>query len=557
MKFYEQLLEVLKSHGVKVIYGVPGDAINPLIEAIRLQDEIKFIHVNHEEAGAFAASAQAKLTGNLAVCCGTVGPGAIHLLNGLYDASKDYAPVLAITGQVPSEEIGFSYHQEVDLHKLFSDVSIFHNTVSTPKQMPRIAIEACNAALNRRGVAILTVPHDIGNKEVNELEIPSVCLTGSRNLPQPERLRKAVDMINSSSRITILYGEGCRNCVDDLKTLSLKLNAPLIHSLKAKDMISHNFPNLAGGLGLLGDRGGVEAAEGCDLMLVLGSDFPYRDWYPDAPIIRVDLNGEVFGRRTPQDYGVIGDCGEVIPQLTELVSTSKDKDHLESVMKSRERWNKLLDYTSDTGRSDDMIHPQALACIIGDNASDDTIFTCDTGAVTVWAARHLKMKEGQRLTLSFNLASMAYALPAAIGAQLEFPDRQVISLSGDGGFNMLMGEFLTAVRYKLPIKVFIFNNRKLGLIKMEQEVEGYPEYETDLYNPDYAMLARSFGADGKTVLRPGELEDAVIEALNSPGPYILDVHTNPDEITLPPRIEAGQVWGYGNARLKEILDEIF
>lgn len=556
MKFYEQLLDVLKKHDVKEIYGVPGDAINPLIEALRKQNDIDFIHVAHEEAGAFAASAQAKLTGKLAVCCGTVGPGAIHLLNGLYDAKKDYAPVLAITGQVAEEEMGLTYHQEVDLHTLFRDVSIFQSTVRTADQMPRIAIEACNAAFNEKGVAILTVPHDIGKQTVKPAEIPPKAVPCHRNLPQQERLEQAADMINKAEKVSLLYGEGCRYCPGELKSLAETLKAPMIHSLKGKDLIAADYPYLAGGLGLLGDRGGVTAADECDVLVVLGSDFPYRDWYPDVPIIRVDRNGRVIGRRMPQDLGVVGDCGEVISGLLELVDEKKNTSHLESVQQAKSRWKKMLDKSASRERSKDIIHPQALARAISDQADENAIFTCDTGSVTVWAARHLNMTGKQRLTLSFNLASMAYAMPAALGAQRAYSDRQIISLSGDGGFNMLMGDFLTAVKYNLPIKVFIFNNGKLGLIKMEQEVEGYPESETDLHNPDYALLAKSFGADGATVTHPQNLEEAVDKALKHPGPYLLDVHTHPDELTLPPKVELSQAWGFSNAKIKEFFGDL-
>lgn len=554
MKLYSQLLEILAEHGVGQIFGVPGDAINPLIEAIRLQDKIQFIHVIHEEAGAIAASAQAKLSGKLAVCAGTVGPGAIHLLNGLYDAKKDHAPVLAITGQVPSIEMGFEYHQEVDIDALFDDVAVYQQTIQTPDQMPRIGIEACNMALYKRGVAVLTIPHDVGNKNVSAEKWNGSSINDFNIVPTQPQLEYTVDLINKAEKISILFGEGCRNCSTELVTLSQYLAAPLVFSLKGKDIVPYTHEQIGGNVGLLGSRGGVAAMEDCDLLLNLGSDFPYRDWYPEGvPVIHVDIDPTAIGRRVGHEIGLIGDCKTVIELLLQEVKHKSNQHHIEKVRKVKALWDKAMVYSEDVNRSKDMIHPQALAKLIGDLANDDAIFTCDTGAVTVWGARHITMKEKQRFTCSFNLASMAYAMPAALGAKLRYPNRQVISLSGDGGFNMLMGDFLTAVKYKLPIKVFIFNNRKLGLIKMEQEVEGYPEHETDLHNPDYALLAKSFGAEGSSVSDPKALKTAIELALATPGPYLLDVRINPDEITMPPKLELAQAWGFSKAKVKEIM----
>ncbi|MCA9435932.1 MAG: pyruvate oxidase, partial [Candidatus Omnitrophica bacterium] len=494
MRLYEQLLDILAECGVKQIFGVPGDAINPLIEALRKQDRIRFIHVVHEEAGALAASAQAKLTGNLAVCAGTVGPGAIHLLNGLYDAAKDYAPVLALTGQVPSVEIGFNYHQEVDLQRLFSDVALFRANVSNPSQMPRIAIEACHAAIHDRGVSVLTIPHDIGNRDVpdSSFQVRSG-ENGSRLLPSESDLNQCVSTIEKAKKVTILYGEGCRRCSGELVQLAELLNAPMIYSLKAKDIVAYDHPLVAGGLGLLGTRGGVQAADDCDLLLVLGSDFPYRDWYPEkASIIRVDVKGRVLGRRTAGEFGLVADCRSFLMEIIPRLSPSKEDDHLKTVQNEKAKGDTAMAKRASIDRSADVIHPQSVTSLLSELSEEGDIFTCDTGAVTVWGARHLRLKKDQRFLLSFNLATMAFAMPAAIGAQLSRPDRRVVSLSGDGGFNMLMREFLTAVKYQLPIKVILFNNRRLGLIQMEQEAEGYPEHETDLFNPAYPLLAKSF-----------------------------------------------------------------
>ncbi len=556
MKLYNQLLEILTELGVRHIFGVPGDAINPLIEALRQQKEIRFIHVTHEEAGAFAASAQAKLTGKLAVCVGTVGPGAIHLLNGLYDAKKDNAPVLAITGQVPSVEVGLDYHQEVNLDVLFNDVAVYQQTITNPEQMPRVAIEACGMAFSKRGVAVLTIPHDIGNQSVKAVKIEVPTSNAFEIAPEADHLEKAVQNIEQAEKITILYGEGCRNAKDDLLALANHISAPLVFSLKAKDIIPYENDWVAGGIGLLGTKAGVKAIDECDLLINLGSDFPYRSWYPEkAQIIHVDIDPSAIGRRVAREVGLVGDCKLVIPLLLKKLKSKTSQEHINSVRKAKVLWEKGMDRQSRINRSQHIIHPQAVARLLGEMADANAIFTCDTGAVTVWGARHVHTKALQRFSCSFNLASMAYAMPAAIGAQVAYPDRQVISLSGDGGFNMLMGDFLTAVKYKLPIKVIVFNNHKLGLIKMEQEVEGYPEHETDLQNPDYAMLAKSFGAEGASVKEPSLLADEIKKALTHNGPYLLDVQINPDEITLPPKIELAQAWGFSLAKIREFFDK--
>lgn len=557
MQLYDQVLHILKKLEVDHIYGVPGDAINPLVEAVRKDEDIRFIHVTHEESGAFAASAEAKLTGKLAVCAGTVGPGAIHLMNGLYDAHKDNAPVLALTGQVDRKYMGSGYHQEVDLHTLFKDVSVYNATLSSPAQMPHIVLEACNTALNRGGPAVLTVHHDVAGMSVDEVGVVADLDAGdSRLLPASSRLQKAADKINNAEKVAILAGKGCREARKALLKMAETLNAPVIHSLKGKGLVPHNNTYYAGGLGLLGTRGGVKATKECDLLLVAGSDFPYREWYPEStPIVRIDRRPERFGRRNASTYGLNGDCGPTLSALMKLLRPKTDTSFLHTVQKARDRWNKLMDRAASTGRSKHIIHPQAVARLVSTHARQDAVFSCDTGEVTVWAARYLHLQPDQHLIMSYNLASMAFALPGAIAAQLAYPKRQVISLSGDGGFNMLMGDLLTAVKYELPLKIILFNNQKLGLIKMEQEVEGYPESETDLLNPNYPALAKSFGADGKSIREPGKLDKAVQTALESEGPYLLDVHIHPDELTLPPKIQANQALGYGLSKIREVLAE--
>ncbi len=556
VQFYDKLIGLLKSHGVNEIYGVPGDAINPLIDALRRDGGIRFIHVNHEEGGAFSASAAAKLTGRLQVCAGTVGPGAIHLLNGLYDARKDHAPVLAIAGQVPTREIGTAYHQEVDLKALFSDVAGYLVELRNPEQLASDGQEACRFAMANRTVSALVIPHDAGSASVDDFPIsnePGYALAPVR--PDEERLRALAVAVREAEAVTLLVGEGARQDAGDVLKLADRWKAPVIRSLRAKDIVPEDCPFLAGGLGLLGDRGGVTAMDSADLLVVLGSDFPYREWYNQTcRVFQIDNRAAVLGRRRPGTEGIHGDLGPAVQWLLRETPEKTDETHLRKARSSRERWEKLLDSKSSTDRSANVIHPQAVARLAGELADDDAIFTCDTGAVTVWAARHLRMRGQQRFSLSFNLASMAYALPAAIGAQLSHPGRQVISLSGDGGFNMLMGELLTAVKYRLPVKVIVFNNRKLGLIQMEQEAEGYPESETDLQNPEYLGLARAMGAEAFRVEDPQKLEQTLREALAIRGPVLVDVPVYPTELTWPPSIQVSQAVGFGMAKIKELFE---
>ncbi len=557
MKLFKQLMQIIKGYGVREVFAVPGDAINAFVDEFRKDDEVKFIHVSHEEAGAFAASCQAKLTGRLSVCAGTVGPGAIHLLNGLYDAQMDEAPVLAICGQVPTSERGSRYHQEVDLKKLFSDVAVFVEEVFDLSQMPRLALDACNAAMEKKGVAVLIVPHDIGGSDVEDTEIHiDIANTRSRLVPATDRLVDAVQRINNASKVAIFAGKGTRGVQEEVLSLAEHLKAPIIRSLKAKDIIPEDHPHFAGGIGLLGDRAGVEAMEKCDLLLMLGTDFPYREWISkDAEVIQVNQKLVDANRRVPRAFPIIGDCEVVVPYFLDNCNEKQGKDFLEDVCDSDKFWNYATRKFSQFTANKNTIHPQKASRILSEYAPDDTIYTCDTGAVTVWGGRYVKMKKGQRFTACFNLASMAYAMPASIGAQLAYPDRTVVSLSGDGGLNMLMGDLLTIVKYKLPIKVIVYNNGKLGLIKMEQEVDGYPEFQTDLHNPDYVKLADAVGMKGYRASSAEELESLLPDFYAEDGPAMLDMNVNPDELTLPPKISIDQTVGFSLSKLKEMLQD--
>jgi len=555
MNVCEALLEIMADHGVRYIFGIPGDAINELIDAIRKQDRIKFIHVMHEEAGAFAASAQAKLSGELCACAGTSGPGAIHLLNGLYDAKMDQAPVIAITGQVDTRYIGTAYQQEVDLHALFQDVTVYNQTILDAAQFTEAAVLACQNALAKKGVSHISIPIDVSTQRVsNYRQQKQPILSEPRIIPNKEDLQKAADLIKLASKPCILAGIGARKAVPELLELAQILNAPIIKALRGKDLIPDDHPLTLGGIGLLGTEAATYAMEHCDLLVIAGSDFPYVEFYPDAkvPSIQIDFNRSNIGRRHPVDVPLIGDTKETITELLGLLTQNTDASFLQKCQEEMRDWNQKQD--KEELSREKPIHPQALVRTISNLASDNAVIICDTGAVTVWGARNFKIKGTQRFTLSGGLASMAYGLSGAIGAKLLYPERQVIALCGDGGFAMLMADFATAVRYKLGITVFVFNNQKLGLIQMEEEAKaGNPEYETKLQDIDYAVFANACGGKGYLIEEPDDLDTVIPLALLEPSACIVDVRINPNELTMPPKISASEAFNYVKAKLTEYL----
>lgn len=546
------LLEVLAEVGVRHIYGIPGDAINGLIDEIRQQDVISFVHVRHEEAGALAASAHAKLTGELGVCVGTAGPGAIHLLNGLYDAKLDRAPVLAITGQVETDKLGSRYHQEVDLYTLYKDVAAFNQTVVNPAQFPQMVVHAIQTALAERTVAHLSLPIDIATASVPDVERHAVFGVSAETAPCEADLDAAASVLNQAEKITMLVGIGARAAADEVVEVAETLEAPVVKTLRAKDVIPDDHPLCVGGLGLLGTEPAVAAIEDTDALLMVGTDFPYEDFYPaEARAVQIDLQSAHLGRRFPVDVGLVGHSHLALSGLLPRLQPKDDRSHLTAAQQRMGEWRTKM---ASAEHSDDVpLRPQRVAATVGQVADDRAVFVCDTGAVTVWAARHLAIRGEQRFTLSSSLASMAFALPGAIGAQLAFPDRQVIALAGDGGFSMLMSDFLTAVDLDLPITVVVFNNHKLGLIQMEQESQGLPEFQTALRNPDFAEFGRLCGGEGATVRDPDELEPALQRAFASDRPWIVDVHINPTEIVMPPKVMTRFALGYAVAKAKEML----
>jgi pyruvate dehydrogenase (quinone) len=566
----EMIVQSLAAQGVRTVWGVVGDALNPVTDAIRRQDAIEWIGVRHEEAGAFAAAAQAQLSGDLGVCMGTVGPGSIHLLNGLYDAKKSRAPVLALCGQVPLAELGSDFFQEVDNDVLFADVSVFCRTITSPSQMPGLLEQAVHSALTLRGVAVLTLPGDVGEQELpDDTPQPRFVASPRPVIPDPAALHDAAVRIDAAGSVALLVGIGARDARDDVLALADRLAAPMVLTLKAKEGLEHDNPFQVGQTGMIGNPAAHKALEGADLILLVGTDFPYRDWYPTGKtVIQIDERGEHIGRRTAVDHGIVGDAGLAVAALLELVAAKDDRGHLESVRGEYASWHeRQLELTSpdpDHGllgrvrehfeNPEHLIRPEALAAAVDRHAAPDAIFTSDTGMSTVWLSRFVTMSGTRRLIGSYNLGSMANAMPHALGAQALERERQVIAFCGDGGLTMLLGDLLTAVTYRLAVCFVVFDNGRLGMVKLEQEEGGLPEFGTVLENPDLAAVARAMGLHGVRVEDPEALDGAVRDALAAEGPVLLDVVTNPDEVSLPPKVHPGEAWGFAVAKLTEALE---
>lgn len=570
------IVDALNELGVRQVFGVVGDALNPLTDAIRTTEALDWVGCRHEEAAAFAASAQSQLTGTLGVCMGTVGPGSVHLLNGLYDAAKSHAPVLAIAGQVPLAEVGSDYFQEVDNDALFSDVAAFRATVTSPDQLPQMLETAVRTALGRKGVAVLTVPGDLGEKELTADRPTRLSLDAGVSRPEEAAVRRAAELLDGSERITLLVGEGARAARADVLALADRLAAPMVLTLKAKAGFEGDTnPFQVGQTGLIGNPAAAAALQDADTLLLLGTDFPYREWYPEGrSVIQVDTEATHIGRRVPVDIGLVGDTGATVRDLLGHlgaapagVEGARDRSHLDKARERFEAWRtgqaRLADPAHDKGlvgrlrsaldnRTHD-IRPEALAAVVDRIAAEDAVFTSDTGMATVWLSRFVEMRGERKLIGSYNLGSMANAMPQALGAQCLDRDRQVVAFCGDGGLSMLLGDLMTLKTYRLPVKLVVFDNRRLGMVKLEQEQAGLPEFGTVLDNPDFAAVAEAMGITGIRVTDPAELEEAVQRAFRSPGPVLLDVLTNPDEIAVPAKPTVEQGWGFAVAKVKEVV----
>ena len=564
----DQLVTALADLGVKTVWGVVGDALNPITDAIRRDGRLEWIGTRHEEAAAFAAGAQAQLTGTLGVCMGTVGPGSIHLLNGLYDAKKSRVPLLAVCGQVPLAELGSDYFQEVDNDVLFNDVAEYCHTVTTPSQMPRMLEQAVRAAYAGPGVAVLTIPGDVGSMDAPDGALPDLAVERPARLPSDEELDRAAGLIDAAGTVTMLVGMGAREARAEVLAVAERLSAPMVLTLKAKEALEQQNPYQIGQSGLIGNPATREAFGSADLLLMVGTDFPYPQWLPaGTPTVQIDTRAENIGRRTPVEAGIVGDAGPTLARLLPRLKAKEGRKHLDKARKSYEKWaeqqRRLVDPERDHSlagkvrsrfdNTEDRIRPELLASLVGRYADDDAVFTSDTGMSTVWLSRFVEMRGTRRLLGSFNLGSMANAMPQALGASAADRNRQVIAFCGDGGLTMLLGDLLTAVAYHLPVKLIVFDNGRLGMVKLEQEQGGLPEFGTELTNPDLAAVARAMGLSGRRVADPAELSGAVQEALATPGPVLLDVLTNPEEISLPPKVTVDDVWGFAIAKVKETL----
>lgn len=550
----QQLATTLEQAGIKRIWGLTGDSLNGLTDALRTMDSIEWMHVRHEEVAAFAAGAEAAATGELAVCAGSCGPGNLHLINGLFDCHRNHVPVLAIAAQIPSSEIGLNYFQETHPQELFKECSHFIELVTNPEQMPQVLHRAMRAAILNRGVAVVVIPGDVSLLEVEDTLKPWPALHAPRTLPAEQDLQRLSEILDSSQKVTLLCGSGCTGAHAQVVALADALGAPVVHALRGKEHVEWDNPFDVGMTGLIGFSSGYHAMLNCDTLIMLGTDFPYRQFYPtDAKIIQIDRNPQALGRRATLDLGIAADVSETLDALLPRLTRKADRSFLETSLKHYEKARQGLDDLAQASKANRPIHPQYVARLLSELADDDAIFTADVGSPTVWAARYLKMNGKRRLIGSFNHGSMANAMPQAIGAQAAFPGRQVISMSGDGGFTMLMGDFISLAQLKLPVKVIVFDNASLGFVAMEMKAAGYLEAGTELKNPDFAAMSNAMGILGIRVEQSEDLEPALRRALAHDGPVLVDVVTATQELVMPPSIKLEQAKGFSLYMLKAVM----
>ena len=552
----ELFVEVLAAAGVERIYGVAGDSLNGITDSVRRRNGIKWIGVRHEETAAFAAGAEAALTEKLAVCAGSCGPGNLHLINGLYDAHRSRVPVLAIAAHIPSQEIGSSYFQETHPEQLFKECSHYCELVSNPSQMPRTLEIAIQTALSKRGVAVVVLPGDVAllNAEYDDRRV-IFPFAQPHIVPRPEELDRLAAELNQAQRVTILAGAGCAGAHDGLIALARKLQAPIVHAMRGKEFIEYDNPYDVGMTGLLGFSSGYHAMMNCDALLMLGTDFPYQQFYPkDARILQIDIREEQLGRRSHLDLGLVGGIAETLPALLPRIAQKSDRSYLDVCLSHYREARKGLDDLATGKPGQRPIHPQYLAKTLNEVASEDAIFTVDVGTPVIWAARYLNMNGRRRLLSSFNHGSMANALPQAIGAQISDPRRQVVALSGDGGFSMLMGDLLSLRQLEIPVKIVVFNNGSLGFVELEMKATGFVNHGTDLVNPDLAGIAKAAGVLGIHVDDPEQIRPALEEAFAHDGPALVDVAVNRQELAMPPSLKLDQIVDFNLYLIRAILN---
>lgn len=560
MNVSEQLLKILQNEGVKHIFGVAGDALNPLVTAIGQQDQVKWINVNHEGNASYAAFAQGELNGNLGVCASTVGPGALHLINGLYNAKKERSPVVAITGQVPVEHLGTNYHQEADLKKIFDDICEHQAIIRSPEEAPRVILRALRIAMNRKCVCRIELPADIAKMPTKNNDfIHKVFRSSSAMIPKDKNILEVAKAINEATTVGILAGAGCRNAKDLVIELSEKLKAPITHTLRAGDVFDHSTKNVVGLTGLIGNPSGYKAVMKPDILIMLGTDFPYTDFLPtNTKIVQVDVRAENIGNRIDVDFGLHGHIKETVLKLLPLCNEKLNSSFLDELVESFKSWKTSNDKKADPERDMEPLHPHIFAKLASDHASDNAIFTIDTGTAAIWASNFMNFHSNRRIIGSFNHGSMAVGLPAAIGAQLEFPEREVWGLIGDGAFNMSLQDFSTAVKYNLPIKIIVFNNSQLGFVKIEMEEAGLaPNMDAlDVNNFNFADYAKLCGGEGVRVEHAKDIESAILQAKKSNKPFIIDAVVTNAELALPPKIGFKEAKGFGISKVKELVEAV-
>lgn len=560
MRLADQIVQQLLDAGVRRIYGIVGDSLNPVVDAVRRTGGAKdggidWIHVRHEEAAAFAAGADAQTTGELVACAGSCGPGNLHLINGLYDANRSGAPVVAIASHIPSTQIGQGYFQETHPDRIFTECSVYSELISTCEQSPRVVAAAIRHAVAAPGVAVITLPGDIADREATADAPRYVPVQRGVLHPPAEVVQRLADAINDADKVALFVGAGVAGAHEDVVALADLVNAPVGHSLRGKDLIQYDNPNDVGMTGLLGYGAAAEGMEDADLLVMLGTDFPYDQFLPDVTTAQVDRDAAVIGRRTSVDVPVHGDVGETVRALLPLLKAKKSRRFLEQTLKRHDKlMNKAVGAYTKKVEHKQPIHPEFAASVLDGIAAEDAVFTADTGMCNVWTARYINPLGGRRLIGSFLHGSMANALPQAIGVQFAHPGRQVVSVSGDGGLSMLLGEMLTAVTYDLPVKLVLFNNATLGMVKLEMLVDKLPDFGVDVPETDYAAIGEAMGWHAVRVTDPRKLEASMADAFAHDGPAIIDIVTNPLALSVPPKIASSQVFGFATAMSKIVLN---
>jgi pyruvate dehydrogenase (quinone) len=551
----EFLVEALEQTGVKRVYGVVGDSLNGFTDALRRKKSIDWIHMRHEEAAAFAAGAEAHLTGKLAVCAGSCGPGNLHLINGLFDCQRNGVPVLAIAAHIPSSEIGIDYFQATHPESLFKECSHYVELVSSPTQLPQILKRAIRVAIAKRGVAVIVVPGDIALMKL-DADVPQWMVPAAPVIrPSQGEIGHLADLLNGASRVTLFCGAGCAGAHTEIIELAGKLKAPIVHAFRGKEFIEYDNPYDVGMTGLIGFSSGYAAMKDCDALLMLGTDFPYRAFYPEnAKIAQVDVRPEALGNRCSIHLGLLGTVKDTLDALVPAIKEKTDTSHLSDALADYKKARKDLDALAESSLNSNIIHPQYVTRLVSELAADDAIFTCDVGTPTIWTARYLKVNGKRRIIGSFNHGSMANGMLQAIGAQAAYPNRQVISMSGDGGFTMMMGDFITLSQMGLPVKVIVLNNGTLAFVEMEMKASGFLDTGTDLKNPNFALMADAMGIRGIRVEKPQELKSALEAALAHKGPALVDVVSARQELAMPPKTTLDQAYHFGMFTMKAVLD---